>query len=757
MSYGKINAWLAGKGLMVAAEDLVLDGTIYELKNEEFKGWYVGSEVELDGKPYITLTVGNWKTHEKHTYKSSTSSLSDEDKQKVKHHQESLKKKKQEEKALANAESRRLAKKILSKLSRKGLEQHPYVKKKKLEDFVGLDPSVGVDSGKIIIPAYVEGQLIGIQRISKDGVKRFLTGQQTQGQYHCIGTFVEDAPIAICEGYATALTVHSATRYFTVCAFSAQNMYSVVSYFRKLVSPKSPIVVYADDDRQSEVNTGKQAAKKIKKDFNATVAHLPPIDGCTDFNDYYIAEGFERLKAICLDPEIVYPPVNTPGFYNKTEKNVAYKEAIAYFSLIHPFVNTDKGTYVYKDQHYKLISKTYIKAFANEYIRDANGKNVSSRVIDEFTKRILCHNYRREEWFEQTTENFINFRNGVYDRTTKSLFPHTPHRGFLFRLNYDYDPEATAPVWEEALRTMTQDDDSLSNLLEEYVGYCLSNDKIWDAKALVLVGDGANGKSTFIDTVNSLLGPENIAAVGVAGLGNETRRDMIHGKLAILCEENSVRNFESEVFKAIVGGGTIDARALYKGPYQFRNKAKTIIAFNRFDHVTDLSNGLFRRLLIAPFNHVFKDGDSSTDKHIQKKLNLELSGIFNRCWEKYLKARARQNFTEVERVKHNVQRLSEESDQVWQFVNEHDIKINPADQPPTFVSYDILFEAFKNWSQASNIRYPLQKVAFNRRFERIMEKNNTDKRFKRIIKHHQGKTQRGWENIEFVPPHLREF
>ena len=92
-----------------------------------------------------------------------------------------------------------------------------------------------------------------------------------------------------------------------------------------------------------------------------------------------------------------------------------------------------------------------------------------------------------------------------------------------------------------------------------------------------MYGTGANGKSVFFEVVNALIGMENISHFTLENLTN-TRgeyRAQIATKLVNYASEINGK-LESAIFKQIVSGEPIEARALYGQPYTIKQYAKLI-------------------------------------------------------------------------------------------------------------------------------------------------------------------------------------
>ena len=94
-----------------------------------------------------------------------------------------------------------------------------------------------------------EGTFWGYQKIFEDGKKLFLTGQKKKGCFYSVGQDTTER-IYICEGFATAVTIHKATDCYTVAAWDCGNLVSVAKEIRRKYK-QAKIIICADDDRKN--------------------------------------------------------------------------------------------------------------------------------------------------------------------------------------------------------------------------------------------------------------------------------------------------------------------------------------------------------------------------------------------------------------------------------------------------------------------------------------------------------------------------
>lgn len=161
-----------------------------------------------------------------------------------------------------------------------------------------------LEDGSVVVPMIRydlprEMALVGAQMILSDGSKRFTPGTAKAGSACRFGLVEIGAPVLLCEGVATGLSIRSAIdrRMAVFAAFDAGNLMPVALVLRALY-PASPILVCADDDWRTEGNPGIAKASLITK--RVPYAHLIyPVFGPdrgekdTDFNDLHILSGHE--------------------------------------------------------------------------------------------------------------------------------------------------------------------------------------------------------------------------------------------------------------------------------------------------------------------------------------------------------------------------------------------------------------------------------------------------------------------------------
>lgn len=141
---------------------------------------------------------------------------------------------------------------------------------------------------ELLIPLYANGELVNLQRIAPDGGKRFLFGGRIKGAYSPLGIIEPDSVLCICEGWATAASLHQHGGYVVAAAMNAGNLTPTAMGLRSRY-PGQAIVIAGDDDRLTDGNPGRKAANAAAAAVGGRVAFPEwpedAPDALTDFND----------------------------------------------------------------------------------------------------------------------------------------------------------------------------------------------------------------------------------------------------------------------------------------------------------------------------------------------------------------------------------------------------------------------------------------------------------------------------------------
>lgn len=295
------------------------------------------------------------------------------------------------------------------------------------------------------------------------------------------------------------------------------------------------------------------------------------------------------------------------------------------------FLHDHFGNYLKNSAHIKRVGQELCVYDDGIYVRGYR------RIEHEMIKHIpnLTRSKRTEviTWLEASLldsvplsdARYICFKNGVLDVKTGELSEHSPDYVLLNKIPHDYDPEAYSEVCDKTLDKISCHDPEVRALLEEVAGYTMYRRNEL-RKAFILIGDKANGKSTFFDMINTMLGSANTTALDLKELSDRFKTAEAAGKLAIIGDDIGDEFIPNpSIFKKLVSGDRINVERKGKDPFDFDNYSKLLFSANNIPRIKDKSGAVIDRLIIVPFRATFSPDDPDFDPDIKYKLRSEES------------------------------------------------------------------------------------------------------------------------------------
>jgi putative DNA primase/helicase len=224
--------------------------------------------------------------------------------------------------------------------------------------------------------------------------------------------------------------------------------------------------------------------------------------------------------------------------------------------------------------------------------------------------------------------------NGLLDLNTRTLSAHSADFLSPVQLPVKFDPAARCPAWDKFISEVFPGDSEA--IAWQILAWLMTPDTSIQ-KAILLLGDGANGKSTYLRAVLAFIGKHNVAAVSLHKLENDRfSAARLIGRLANICPDLPSTDLTStSVFKAITGGDPLMAEYKFQDSFEFLPYARLVFSANHPPKSQDASPAFFRRWLVVPFERTFADGAPDTIPSDKLDAILadpaELSGVLNRA------------------------------------------------------------------------------------------------------------------------------
>ncbi|MEM2288695.1 MAG: phage/plasmid primase, P4 family [Sulfolobales archaeon] len=154
-------------------------------------------------------------------------------------------------------------------------------------------------------------------------------------------------------------------------------------------------------------------------------------------------------------------------------------------------------------------------------------------------------------------------------------------------------------------------------LLLEIIGYTLYPHDYPLHKAVLLVGGGSNGKSTYLKLIETILSKSNVSSVSLSDLDPRINRFAVadlYNKLANVSSEPPKRTFDPTLFKMLTGEDLIRMERKFKDSFNTYNYAKMIFSANELPEVTEDTYAFWRRWIVIEFPNRFESNPEFFEK-----------------------------------------------------------------------------------------------------------------------------------------------
>lgn len=210
----------------------------------------------------------------------------------------------------------------------------------------------------------------------------------------------------------------------------------------------------------------------------------------------------------------------------------------------------------------------------------------------------------------------IAFANGFVQVTADgfAVLPCSPDNRQVYALPYAYDPNAQAPRWHRFLDEVFALDGpeapEKARLLAQFAGACLLGLATKYQKALVLLGNGANGKSVFMDVLSALFPKSARAAIPPQRFGHEYYRAQMAGiRFNAIGEMPEADVLDGDALKGVIDGTPMNGRHPHGRLIDFVPEAGILAATNKLFSTNDKSDGFWRRWLVVVFGRKFAESE----------------------------------------------------------------------------------------------------------------------------------------------------
>ena len=290
----------------------------------------------------------------------------------------------------------------------------------------------------------------------------------------------------------------------------------------------------------------------------------------------------------------------------------------------------------------------------------------------------------------------LNVENGTLDLHSGQL--REPCRGdYITRTApVTYDPHAACPNWLAFLKRIMAENQEILPFLQQAAGYALTG-STQEQVFYLLYGTGANGKSTYLETLQEVMGdyalqvaPETLLIKKNDGIPNDLARCR-RAFVAAIETEDGKRLAEARV-KQLTGGDKVSARFLFAEWFDFKPEFKLFLATNHKPNVRGTDLAIWRRVRFIPSPSRFLM--LSKTKSFLRNCMLNAPGSSTGCWPAVSDWQARGHMP-PERVQEATKAYQHEQDALQTFLDDECITTHPRAR----VTVAQFYKVYKEWAE----------------------------------------------------------
>lgn len=374
------------------------------------------------------------------------------------------------------------------------------------------------------------------------------------------------------------------------------------------------------------------------------------------------------------------------------------------------FLHDKFGDYLIQTKHIKRINNQLYIYQDGAYIPGYN--RIESAMLEIIPD--LKSAYRTEvlkyleikvlDNTEEAPSTMIAFRNGILNigiyqdedgnmkSGTDQFFPASPETIITNKIDWDWNENAYDELLDKTLDKIACDDPKVRAILEEAAGYALFRRNEL-GKAFFLTGTGSNGKSTYLETLEYMLGEKNICSLDLKKLSDRFSTVMMFGKLANIGDDISDEFvIDTSLFKKIVTGNRIDAEQKGQPKFEFTPYVKLYFSANNIPRMGKGRDweAIERRMVIIPFKAKFSKSDPDYIPFIGTKLKSQesIEYLIKLAVGGLKRVLINNDFTESEKVQEELREYEESNNPILTFVREYEEEGKHVEYEPTQKIYD---------------------------------------------------------------------
>jgi len=234
---------------------------------------------------------------------------------------------------------------------------------------------------------------------------------------------------------------------------------------------------------------------------------------------------------------------------------------------------------------------------------------LNNLIREARTQPSIRNDSLRDPW--DSHGRLLGVPGGVVDLRTGEMRKARPEERITMRAGADYDPTARSPLWENALREISDDDPAWVSYLQRLGGYTTTGDTSQDKWFIKHGKNGREGKGTIDGGWAAALGDYSLelpAAVFELRPKGNPDFDLSYlpsRRFVLSSESGNTVHLHHDRIKQMTGGGSMRVANKHEKSFEFVPACKLWLACNDLPTVTDDSSAFWARVIVLPFRRSF--------------------------------------------------------------------------------------------------------------------------------------------------------
>ena len=388
--------------------------------------------------------------------------------------------------------------------------------------------------------------------------------------------------------------------------------------------------------QSSELNTIWKSAVKFAQKVQADPAYIPPDEYNDEFGagklkpeDYSDIGEARVLAAECAGTlrytsATDYLAFGGDRWYENKEKSLGVVEAFLDAQLS----DSQEAIAAAEDALVALgIDEGIVKSHGKELAKSVPGNKLSLlyALLGAVAYQNFVMRYRNYKNIVNTMSackpmvaidvseldydaELLNTPAGTYDlsKGLDGCAPHDPD-DLITKITGCAPSEKGMKLWLDTLHLFFCGDEELIEYVQRIVGQAAIG-RVHEEHMIIAYGGGANGKSTFWNTIARVLGNYS-GKISAEALTMNCKRNVkpemaeLKGKRLIIASElEEGTRLNTGMVKQLCSTDPIQAEKKYKDPFSFEPSHTLVLYTNHLPKVSANDDGTWRRLIVIPFN-----------------------------------------------------------------------------------------------------------------------------------------------------------